>query len=222
MAGTQTGYVEFYSDDVDLLLPLPEELGFDTDYNWEAADTGLLGFAIEGYKKKGGQMSGAMGALGEFKAGDLAKRMLASATDEGRNVAGEFGTVVNPKSEILFRGTKQREFQMDFSIAYKSAAEMSEFFTNLNSLYRACAPTYGDGSVFLNAPKTGKLAVFGPNGDNIIRQRECAIKRISTNLTPDQIFATYASTGMPVHVKLSIVFIEMEIPTKDSDEHIFF
>jgi hypothetical protein len=215
-----TGYAEYSADGVDLLLPLPDQLQFDTEYNWEAADTGMMGALLEKYRGKSftNMLSGA-NLGGDIK--DLLTRAAAQPGSEAANVLAEkFGKVVNPKTEILFRGVRQREFVMDFSIAYKAQEDMATFFEKLNQLYYACAPSV-DGEIFFTAPKTGQLNVFDQDGNNIIMPRTCAVKRISTNLTPDNVFACYTN-GRPLHVKLSLGFIELTPPTKDTDQHIFY
>lgn len=196
-------------------FPLPEEISFDTAYGWEKFASGSIGIALENFLN---------GNLDEEAGKSLAKRWGANfankLVDQGA-VAGVdgFGIAVNPKEEILFRGVSQREFSLSFNIASKSAAKMAEYLGMMNTFYKLAAPRIVDANTFLEFPTLWELSIQD-SGRDIIKQREVAVKRIMTLLTPDGPFNTYTN-GAPVHIRVNCDFIETIIPNEESDSNIF-
>ena len=204
---------------VHVKLPLPTRIDFDSSYNWEAENLGqMVNLGAKAY-----------GSHGVAQAADSIKKMgvatalggLGNEQKFGAATVGKYGTgkAPNPFQQIIFQGASQREFNCDFSITAQNQSEMQTYLTMLNQLYYMAAPALKDNAAFLAWPNTCTLSIL--EGDTkIIRDRKCAIKSIKTDLTPDGAYMRFQN-GAPVHVTLNIMFIELFIPIKQSDDEIF-
>jgi hypothetical protein len=200
-------------DGIEALFPLPDEIAFDSSYQWERFEAGGLGFAIEAVME--GNITGE-------QALNVGQRQLASTATgitSQAQAAGMMKSATNPKEAVIFRGVTQREFGLSFNLASKDKTQMRSYLLMLNQLYRVCAPKFADGDTFLEFPSLFKLSIED-SGSKIIKDREVAVKSINTVLNPDGPFNTFVD-GTPIHIRVSISFIETTIPNADSDAQIF-
>ena len=204
------------------VLPFPTGLQIDSEYNWESSDLGALGqevFKNGGMNRDLLSMETAQrayeGAAAFVKQGalDLIVDNLGKAT-----FAAE-GKVLNPKKEVLFSGTTHRAFQLEWHFAPLNQKESEASYEFIKAVHVAAAPEITSDTTFLTYPETVTLVVQD-GGAPILNRQECAITSLSCNMTPDGLWATFTN-GKPVHIALTVGFLELQLPTKDNARAIF-
>jgi hypothetical protein len=144
----------------------------------------------------------------------------ASAVDAG--LAGQ-GLFLNPKLEVLFRGVKHREFELIFDLAPTTATDSIKVITFLRDLHIFAAPDLPGDKAFFEFPKTTTVVIKGDGasgGGVTLNRGNCAITGIDCNMTPDGVWASFKN-GQPVHISITIKFLEMNLPTKDNAKSLF-
>lgn len=214
---------------LNAVLPFPRNLQVQTNYLWDPETLGQIGSAVFNSKI---QLDNVMGSLKGIKdkvmstanAADTASAAAAGfiGTDNSAVVNGALGAAgvaVNPKEEVLFKGVKHREFDLQFDLAPLSAADSVATLKFLSTLHEFAAPELVGGGAFFKYPDTVTVVIIGTDGV-VINRGNCAIKSIDCNLTPDNIWAAHKN-GNPVHILLNIGFIELNLPTKDKERTLF-
>lgn len=204
------------------VLPFPTGLQIDSEYNWESTDLGALGQEVF---KNGGMNRSLLsletaqraydGAAAFIKQGalDLIVDNLGKAT-----FAGE-GKVLNPKKEVLFSGTTHRAFQLEWHFAPLNQSESETSYEFIKQIHVAAAPEITSDTTFLTYPDTASL-VIQDGGAPILNRQECAITSLSCNYTPDGLWATFTN-GKPIHIALTVGFLELQLPTKENARAVF-
>lgn len=214
--GNKIGAVTVYG----FSLPFPRNMEIETEYLWEAEELGMTGSAIKNGNFDVTSMGGAKKALTDAGYGIIASATsAASGSGLGAGFASANGVAVNPKEEVLFKGVKHRRFNMVFDLAPLSAVDSAITMLFLRELHVRAAPTLIGGGAFYKYPETVAVVVRG-NGGVVVNRGNCAITAINCNLSPDQIWAAFSS-GYPVHVIVSISFMELDLPTADKEADLF-
>lgn len=222
-AGNRVGAVDIFG----FKLPFPRNMEIETEYMWEAQELGMVGSALA----RGGFNSldvNSMDSIGSWAMAMGAKGLAgaAGAAAEAASGSGAFSgamagnkSAVNPKEEVLFKGVKHRRFNMIFDLAPFTASDSMNVFAFLKVLHVLAAPVISDGSSFYQYPQTLSVVVNGGNGI-VVNRGNCAVTGINVNLSPEQIWATF-HTGHPVHIVITISFIELDLPSNVKDASLF-
>lgn len=130
------------------------------------------------------------------------------------------GYALNPQLEILYKGSKQREFQFQFRFAPRSQDEMKELEDIIRTLRFHAAPEYDTSnksqSRYFIPPSEFEVDFYIGEGDNnkhLPRIGQCVLTNIDVNYAPQGHYASFKD-GAPVEVQLQLSFIETIVLTK--------
>jgi len=160
---------------------------------------------------------------------------LANRTGQaGRAVfAGFTGTTVNPMMEVIYSAPEFRSFRFDFMFYPRSSIEAKEVQNIIQRIRFHQAPEVlgnnsagGLGGYFLVPPSEFDIKFYynGTENENIPSISTCVLQTVDVDYAPNG-FAAYevledknvpkwGSTGMPVGIRLGLVFKETQIITK--------
>jgi hypothetical protein len=160
---------------------------------------------------------------------------LANLTGQaGRAVfAGFTGTTVNPMMEVVYSAPEFRNFRFDFMFYPRSSIEAKEVQNIIQRIRFHQAPEIlgnnsagGLGGYFLVPPSEFDIKFYynGTENPNIPSISTCVLQTVDVDYAPNG-FAAYevledrnipkwGSTGMPVGIRLGLVFRETQIITK--------
>jgi hypothetical protein len=217
--------------EVGYSLPFPRGVEISSEYLWEPEALGILGAAVfKGSPDFGGLKSGwdSIKGVGEKVYAQSAgvATNAAGAGESGSFAAaalGATGRAQNPKEEVLFKGVRHRRFELTFDLAPLTAKDSIAVMTFLSKLHEFAAPELVGGGAFFKYPGTVNVVIRGDGssgGAVTINRGNCAIISINCNLSPESIWASFRN-GKPVHVVVTIGFIELTLPTKDVDKNLF-
>lgn len=214
--GNKVGAVDIYG----WSLPFPRNMEIETEYLWEAEELGMIGSAIKNGQFDASTIAGATQALKGAGMGVIAS---AASAASGSGAVGGFGAAnkiaVNPKEEVLFKGVKHRRFNMVFDLAPLSYTDSALTMAFLKILHVFAAPELIGGGAFYKYPDTVSVVVRGTEGV-VVNRGNCAITSINCNMSPDSIWAVF-KTGKPVHIVITISFMELDLPTQEKEKTLF-
>lgn len=206
-------------------LPFPKELSIDTEYGWETTELGNAGSTSLNLSRNfGADGTNKVDNLFQFLEGSAALKNALPGIGEtvvDAALAGQ-GLLINPKLEVLFKGVKHRAFELVFDLAPTTATDSVNLIAFLKELHVFAAPSLTGSKAFFEFPKTTNVVIRGDGagGGTTIDRGNCAITRINANMTPDGVWASFKN-GKPVHVVISIGFLELDLPTKENDADLF-
>ena len=225
-----------------IALYMPDTLNFTNNQQYSTAEFGnsplaLLSAAAAGYSYlkdfQGDKLKETIKNITPFIAsralqnfgGNAGTAVFASAT----------GTVINPQLELIYTSPSFREFRFDFMLYPRSSKEALEIHKILNRLRFHQAPEIlqegaagGLGAFFLVPPSEFDIKFYynGRINPNIPPISTCVLTSIDTDYAPNGWSAyevpgnagrpVLGKTGTPVGIKLSLVFQETEILTKQT------
>lgn len=207
-----------------IAIHMPTPVIYNSQHIYEeVALTPILGQAL-----KVGAQAVAAGVAGAAS-GSLARALGASAArifDQSGNLISTasklMGYPINPRVEVLFSTTPQRQFAFEFLMAPKSEAESRSMKAIIDTLRFHSAPEL---SGAIGVPRTdfSLIPVFippaqfdisfytkGVENTNIPRINTCVIERIEVDYAPTGVYSTFRN-GHPVAARLSIGLREVEI-----------
>jgi hypothetical protein len=142
--------------------------------------------------------------------------------------AGSGGKVQNPMMEILYSSPEFRSFRFDFLMMPRSEKEAEDVQKIIDRLRFAQAPelVQNSGGFFMYPPSEFDISFYynGQVNPNIPKISTCVLTNIDTDYTPNG-FAAYETnnpypsigrTGMPIGIRMSLTFKEVEYLTKNS------
>jgi hypothetical protein len=154
-------------------------------------------------------------------AGRGARAVLDQAGRAARTIAQLGGYPINPKVEVLFATTPQRQFNMEWLMSPKNEKESETIKKIVQTLRFHAAPELSViGPAGIGAPSFIPPAEFditfynkGKENTNMPRINTCVLERIEVQYDPTGIYSTFRN-GHPVSVRLSMAFRETEIVHK--------
>ena len=179
-----------------------------------------------------GQAIGAATAAFVQRSVQAARRGAAAGgnlVDAAGNVIGTgfalAGYPINPRIEVLFSSTTQRQFNFEFLMAPRSQKESQIMKNIIQTLRFHAAPEIDSFSVSAFGGSLG-VPTFIPPADfditfyngatenlNIPRINTCVLERCEVDYAPTGAWSTF-SNGQPVAARLSLAFREIEIVHK--------
>jgi len=182
--------------------------GFVADIGGAFFGKGLAGKAAEAVTST---LAGRLGDALPSAIGNLKK-----AINSGTMIAG---TPINPKTEVLFTNTAQREFTFEFLFSPTNPNESRVIKQIIKTLRIHAAPelrgqgVQGSVSSFFFVPPSEFDITFYRRGEenrNINRINTCVLDRMDVSYAPIGIFSTF-SNGYPVSIRMMLHFREVEI-----------
>ena len=225
-----------------IALYMPDTLAFTQSQNYAGLELGgglaaTLGAGFSGVQNiLNSNMSNIDKANYALKnATPFVLNALANATGQaGRAVfAGFTGTTVNPMMEVIYSAPEFRSFRFDFMFYPRSSIEAKEVQNIIQRIRFHQAPEVlgnnsagGLGGYFLVPPSEFDIKFYynGTENENIPSISTCVLQTVDVDYAPNG-FAAYevledknvpkwGSTGMPVGIRLGLVFKETQIITK--------
>lgn len=124
---------------------------------------------------------------------------------------------VNPKYEMLYKGTKPREFTFDFKLAPQSAKESESILNIIKAFRYYSAPAADAGFRYLIPPNPFKISFYfaEKNLNNaLFNTTYCALQGVDVNYSTTGQFATFKD-GMPVEIAIQLRFAELQALNKE-------
>ena len=197
---------------------------------------GTLGGALVGNAGAiaGGTLGGMIGFLADklrIPAG-LGLGTLAGAVAGGgpiQNVIeGTLGLTTNPYEEMMFSGITFRSFNFDFIFRPRTVDEIKKVDHIIRAFRRYSRPSFVGGSLgnsvmqyphefqieFLTSDTEQLDQEAYAENEHLPRIKPCVCERVSTNYTPNGVWAAYKS-GSPVAITMSLGFKEKELVMQD-------
>lgn len=204
-------------------LYMPETLNFVDRHDFDSLSvTDVLGTA---------------GRLSEGGVSEIAGRAAEKTGFVGSNFTDlliyNSGYTINPQLEILYRGTKNREFVFSFRFLPRSATESNEVDNIIRTLRYHSSPQFGAPGVFVGAeagryfipPSEFEVEFFYMDGDNAVRYNrlpriaQCVLSSVDVNYAPQGQFSAFKKSngelGGPIEIQMQLTFTETVILTKE-------
>lgn len=228
----------FIKDPGDVIkLPIPEGLQYSDTPSWDAEALGIIGKQIPGLVKNFsvGDMEGATSASQAMASG-LKTELILGAIKKSNLVspesvtAGIGGKVINPYTELIFKGVGTRSFSFNWKLIPRNVREQQEIFKIIKALRVNSMPYFssslsdegGDAGLndrWLTVPNIFQIKFLSGSTEMtyLPKIKPAALKGIQFNPMPDGTWATHYDNGQPAPVAytLSLEFEELEIITAD-------
>lgn len=203
-----------------IALFMPSSIVHTTQNAYEEVSLTALGGRAMGVA-----LAGLAGAAGAW-AGQTVKTAIDGAGRLGA-LAGASGTIIsqiaglakmpiNPRIEVVYSTTPQRQFVFEVMMAPRNEKESKSIREIISTLRFHAAPEIDPNfSLLLIPPAEFDITFFnkGIENFNIPRINTCVLERIEADYAPTGAYATF-SDGHPVAVRLSMAFREIEMPHK--------
>lgn len=165
----------------------------------------------------GTMLGGAVGSLVGSQIGSAGAGLVTGAGQAVGQLAQIAGYPINPRVEVLFSTTPQRQFVFDILMAPRNEKESETIQSIIQTLRYHAAPeidskTYG---LTFIPPAEFDITFYNKGQENtsIPRINTCVMDRIEVDVAPQGVYSTF-SNGHPVAVRLLLGFREIEIGHK--------
>jgi len=217
-----------------VILPIPGGISDKNACNWgestmNAGQAVLGAIALESIKGgfgAGGEVlkdigKGIRGNTGNLKEA-AANAFAGAASGTGTQLlTRSTGAIINPNLELLFNSPTLRPFQFQFRLSPRNSGEAKDVAKIIRFFKQGSAPIRGTDRLFLKSPHTFQLQyIFRGQGDNhpfLNKFKECALKSVSVNYTPDGSYSTYEDGAMSSY-QVTLEFQELEPVFNDDYE----
>ena len=194
-------------ESIALFMPAP--LVFTTEHTYENVSlTGLFGGIAA-------TAISAVGAAAVSRAGQILSNIGSSAVGGGARAAQVGGMPINPRIEVLFATTVQREFRFELLLAPRNVEESRAVKSIVKTLRFHAAPELTAAGFAFIPPAEFDITFFnkGVENTNIPRINTSVLNSIEVQYDPTGIYSTF-SNGHPVSIRLGLGFRELEIGHK--------
>ena len=169
--------------------------------------------STENFMKKGTGVANLIsGALAKANFGSVSVNDIFSVTT---------GQVLNPNTEVLYRGPKMRTFSLSFKMAPRNQREADQIKYILHALKFATLPKFGGAgesnvASFVRVPQIADVTFMKGNTEHewVTQFKPSVITNLNISYTPDGAWATLPN-GSPVATKLDISFQETKMVYAD-------
>lgn len=130
------------------------------------------------------------------------------------------GQVLNPNTEVLYKGPKMRTFSLSFKMAPRNQKEADQIKYILHALKFATLPRFGgagdQAASFVRVPQIADVTFMKGNTEHdwVTQFKPSVITNLNISYTPDGAWATLPN-GSPVATKLDISFQETKMVYAD-------
>ena len=206
-----------------VFLPIPNGITDTTGASWGEGtitplQASLAQVALQGIGK------GATGAIEALKdqvdkvAGNSADVKTALQTTIAGDAAGvqglltrTTGAILNPNLELLFQKPTLRPFDFTFKMSARNHNEADEIIRIIRFFKQGMAPIRSASNLFIKSPHTFKIRYIHDGGDHpfLNKFKECALKNMTVNYTPEGNYATFRD-GKMISYQITMSFQELE------------
>lgn len=181
---------------------------------------GTAGAIGEGIAAAGKSLSGEAGENSTFGAGVMAEAAAKIAQGAGTGDLSGFllksnGLAINPRIEVLYKSTANREFQFDFKFTPKNQKEMEQVLNIIKAFRFHAAPEMIDpaaGQRYLIPPSEFDITLWYDGSINTAFPKisTCVLEGIDVNYASGGQWATHED-GTPIEISMQLRFKETEI-----------
>ena len=218
------------NDKGTIRLPIPGNIQDSNGVEWAKGDINALQAEVAAAALgfiSGGENSDTV--TGNFKEKIMNSKVLGDAKTVTANLftakatrtkgllSRATGAVINPNSELLFKGPKLRTFNFSYELSARDEDESKIIVSIIRAFKQASSVQKSETRIFLGAPCTFKIRYMNPNNEEhkfIGKIKECALTNIAVNYAPAQ-YSTYIG-GYMTKYNLTLQFQELE-PVHNSD-----
>jgi hypothetical protein len=220
-------------------LYMPEDMEGEYGAQWQ--DQNFSNMAIGALGSFGGAAGGnagkgfgsILGAISVATSNAFTKGTVAANAISGALGAANFGTVtvndifasttgqvLNPNTEVLYKGPKMRNFSLKFKMAPRNSDEAEQIKKIIHAFKFATLPTYGgrgdDNMSFVKVPQIVDVTFKKGSNDHdwVTQFKPSVITGFQVSYTPDGAWATLPN-GSPVATQISITFQELKMVYAD-------
>lgn len=131
------------------------------------------------------------------------------------NAAKLGGAPINPKVEVIYSNTAQRQFRFDFLMAPSNQKESESIESIVRILRFHAAPELRNGAInsfFWIPPSEFDITFYNRGVENtkIPRINTCVLEQIDVSYAPSGVYSTFTN-GHPVQVRVQLTFRETEV-----------
>ena len=217
-----------------VILPIPGGISDKNACVWgestmNAGQAVAAGVALAGITEGGGALGNELKSIAQGVAANskdvqkaVATKFAAAATGTGGQLLTRTtGAIINPNLELLFNAPTLRPFQFQFRLSPRNSDEAKSVAKIIRFFKQGSAPIKGQSRLFLKSPHTFQLQyVFRGQGEShpfLNKFKECALKSVSVNYTPDGSYSTYEDGAMSSY-QITLEFQELEPVFNDDYE----
>lgn len=223
-----------------ILLYMPEDIGTQYGAQWQETNLSTVARgALGGFGgASGGDFGGAIGAVGgtiktttenALSKGTLVVNAISQAvgqTNFGSLTVNDIfsaatGQVLNPNTEVLYKGPKMRNFSLSFKMAPRNNPEAIAIKNIITALKFATLPKYGGkgadtAASFVQVPQIVDVTFMQGNSPHpwVTQYKPSVIENLDVSYTPDGAWATLPN-GSPVATTIKISFQEIKMVYAD-------
>jgi hypothetical protein len=161
-------------------------------------------------------LGGLVGGAGGAAAGAALAGNIVDATGAAiGNVAKLGGAPINPKVEVIYSNTAQRQFRFDFLMSPSNQKESESIESIIRVLRFHAAPELRNGafsSFFWIPPSEFDITFYNRGTENtkIPRINTCVLEQVDVSYAPSGAYSTFHN-GYPVQVRMQLTFRETEV-----------
>jgi len=218
--GTRPRFTRRIQESIALYMP-SSELTFTDLHEYDNLSlTKFAGSVASGAAKLagmgiGGILGGAAGAAAGAAAAGAVTDSVGNVIRPGTQIAG---TPLNPKVEVLFSNTFQREFAFDFLFAPANEKESIALQQIIRTIRFHSAPELRPGAIdsfFYVPPSEFDLTFYyrGYENTKIPRINTCVLTQCDVSYAPSGVYSTFHN-GHPVAIRMTLRFRETEVTHK--------
>jgi hypothetical protein len=202
-------------------LYVPNDLSFNYTTSWGEEDLSKSENIADTFNRIVDSNSIARG-VGSLATGVLRSKM-GQIRSNSAIVNATQQTPGNAKAEQLFQGVDFRSFNFSYDFAPRSEAEAINVMNIISMFKHHMLPEFKDNDQFLFIfPSQFEIKYFkGDKENEFLDKHFTAIcTNCSVNYTANGQFSTFAN-GMPTHIRMTLGFKELSIPTKETTPAMF-
>jgi len=217
-----------------VILPIPGGISDKNACSWgestmNAGDAVLGAIALAGIKGGFGGAGDTLRNIGKGigkNTGDIKEAVATSFAGAASGTSAQLltrttGAIINPNLELLFNAPTLRPFQFQFRLSPRNSSEAKKVAKIIRFFKQGSAPIRGQSKLFLKSPHTFQLQyIFRGQGEShpfLNKFKECALKSVSVNYTPDGSYSTYEDGAMSSY-QVTLEFQELEPVFNDDYE----
>ena len=222
-----------------VILYMPEDM--EGEYGGQWQDTNISNLATGALNAFGkaaggdvmGSVSTSLGTVGNSIKNALTKGTVAAKAISELLAIGNFGSltlndvysvttgqILNPNTEVLYKGPKMRNFSLNFKMAPRNSTEADGIKNIIHAFKFATLPSYGgkgDKNLsFVTLPMIADVTFMKGNSAHpwVTQFKPSVITSFNVSYTPDGAWATLPN-GSPVATTMKITFQELKMVYAD-------
>jgi hypothetical protein len=215
---TRPRYTRRIKESIALYMP-NAELTFNDTHDFENISLTKFGAAVASGAVA--TFTAGIGAIFGGSAGAAAGAAAAGAVTNSltgvAQAAQIYGRPINPKVEVLYANTMQREHRFDFIFSPSSQRESISLRQIIRTLRYHAAPELrpGAASFFWIPPAEFDITFYHRGRENtaIPRINTCALTQIDVSYSPNGTWSTFQD-GFPTQIRMQLAFRETEVTHK--------